>query len=157
MTRVREPQRYTVDVHRPDDFEEFWAATLQQVAAVPLRPSFDYVPERSTEEIAVYDVHYDSWEGVRISGWFAVPRPEYLPPPYPALMMLPGYISEPTVPKHWAKQGYAAFAVAPRASSGRTSFSTRAIRGCWSRTSWTRTRTDIAGFTWMPFARWKPR
>jgi cephalosporin-C deacetylase len=114
VTRVREPQRYTVNVHRPDDFEEFWSATLQRVATVPLRPSFEYVPERSTDEVAVYDVHYDSWEGVRISGWYAVPRQEYLPAPYPALMLLPGYISEPTIPKSWAKQGYAAFAVAPR-------------------------------------------
>ena len=114
MTRVREPQRYTVNVHRPEDFDEFWSATLRRVATVPLRPSFDYVPERSTDEVAVYDVHYDSWEGVRISGWYAVPREEYLPGPYPALMLLPGYISEPIIPRSWAQQGYAAFAVAPR-------------------------------------------
>ncbi|WP_163511069.1 acetylxylan esterase [Fodinicola acaciae] len=114
MTRVREPQRYTVDVHRPDDFDEFWAGTLEQTRRIPLAPVFDYVPERSTDEIAVYDVHYDSWAGVRISGWYAVPRAEVLPPPYPVLMLLPGYISEPVIPKSWARQGYAAFAVAPR-------------------------------------------
>jgi cephalosporin-C deacetylase len=103
-----------VNVHRPDDFDEFWSATLQRVGDVPLRPSFEYVPERSTDEVAVYDVHFDSWEGVRISGWYAVPRREYLPGPYPALMLLPGYISEPVIPRDWAKLGYAAFAVAPR-------------------------------------------
>jgi cephalosporin-C deacetylase len=103
-----------VTVHRPDDFDEFWSATLQRVADVPLRPSFEYVPERSTDEVAVYDVHYDSWEGVRISGWYAVPRSEFLPGPYPALTLLPGYISEPVIPRDWAKLGYAAFAVAPR-------------------------------------------
>lgn len=103
-----------VDVYRPDDFDDFWNATLARVAEIPLRPTFDYVPERSTAEVAVYDVHYDSWEGVRISGWYAVPRAEHLPGPYPALMLLPGYISEPTIPRNWARQGYAAFAVAPR-------------------------------------------
>jgi cephalosporin-C deacetylase len=103
-----------VDVYRPDDFDEFWNTTMARVADVPLRPAFDYVPERSTDEVAVYDVHYDSWEGVRISGWYAVPRREYLPGPYPALMLLPGYISEPVIPRNWAMQGYAAFAVAPR-------------------------------------------
>ncbi len=103
-----------VNVHRPDDFDEFWSRILQRVADVPLRPSFEYVPERSTDDVAVYDVHYDSWEGVRISGWYAVPRSEYLPGPYPALMLLPGYISEPVIPRDWAKLGYAAFAVAPR-------------------------------------------
>jgi cephalosporin-C deacetylase len=104
----------SVDVYRPDDFDEFWNTTMARVADVPLRPAFDYVPERSTDEVEVYDVHYDSWEGVRISGWYAVPRREYLPGPYPALMLLPGYISEPVIPRNWAMQGYAAFAVAPR-------------------------------------------
>jgi len=100
-----------VNVFRPDDFDDFWDTTLKQVAQVPLRPSFEYVAERSTDEVAVYDVHYDSWEGVRISGWYAVPRAAG---PHPALMLVPGYISEPVIPRSWAQQGYAAFAVAPR-------------------------------------------
>jgi cephalosporin-C deacetylase len=100
-----------VTVYRPDDFDEFWDSTLARVAQVPLRPSFEYVPERSTDEVAVYDVHYDSWEGVRISGWYAVPREAG---PHPALVLVPGYISEPVIPRSWAQKGYAAFAVAPR-------------------------------------------
>lgn len=100
-----------VNVYRPDDFDDFWGSTLTQVAKVPLRPSFEYVAERSTDEVAVYDVHYDSWEGVRISGWYAVPRAAG---PHPVLMLVPGYISEPVIPRSWAKKGYAAFAVAPR-------------------------------------------
>jgi cephalosporin-C deacetylase len=100
-----------VNVYRPDDFDDFWDMTLKQVAKVPLRPSFEYVEERSTDDVAVYDVHYDSWAGVRISGWYAVPR---VAGPHPALMLVPGYISEPVIPRSWAKKGYAAFAVAPR-------------------------------------------
>lgn len=114
MTSLREAQSYTVQVDRPADFDEFWARTLEQLSFVPLRPSFEYVPEKSTAEVAVYDVHYDSWAGVRIAGWYAVPRQEYLAAPYPALMLLPGYVSEPVIPKAWARKGYAAFAVAPR-------------------------------------------
>ena len=100
-----------VNVFRPDDFDEFWDSTLAKVAKVPLRPSFEYVQERSTDDVAVYDVHYDSWEGVRISGWYAVPRAAG---PHPVLMLVPGYISEPVIPRSWARKGYAAFAVAPR-------------------------------------------
>ncbi len=37
-----------------------------------------------------------------------------MPPPYPALLIVPGYISEPTLPKSWARMGYAAVGVAPR-------------------------------------------
>ncbi len=114
MTNGRDPRRHTVDVHLPDDFDAFWAATLEQMRSVPLRPSFEYSPERSTAEAAVYDVHYQSWDGLRISGWYSVPRPERAAPPYPVLMLLPGYISEPVIPKVWARKGYAAFAVAPR-------------------------------------------
>ena len=33
---------------------------------------------------------------------------------YPALLIVPGYVSEPTLPKSWAKMGYAAVGVAPR-------------------------------------------
>jgi cephalosporin-C deacetylase len=43
-----------------------------------------------------------------------VPRASYIPPPYPALLILPGYISEPTLPKSWARLGYATVGVAPR-------------------------------------------
>jgi cephalosporin-C deacetylase len=100
-----------VNVYRPDDFDDFWDTTLKQVARVPLRPSFEYVAERSTDEVAVFDVHYDSWQGVRISGWYAVPREAG---PHPVLMLVPGYISEPVIPRTWAQKGYAAFAVAPR-------------------------------------------
>lgn len=114
MAPVDHPRRHAVDVHLPDDFDAFWAATLDQVRSVPLRPSFEYSPERSTAETAVYDVEYGSWDGLRISGWYAVPRLECVAPPYPALMLLPGYISEPVIPKVWARKGYAAFAVAPR-------------------------------------------
>lgn len=44
----------------------------------------------------------------------AFPRSHYIPPPYPALLIVPGYISEPTLPKSWAKMGYATVGVAPR-------------------------------------------
>ncbi|MGW5366338.1 acetylxylan esterase [Actinopolymorpha pittospori] len=114
MTGPRDPRRHSVTVHRPADFDEFWAATLERLKAVPLRPSFEYSESRSTAEVAVFDVRYDSFDGLRIAGWYAVPRPEYVPPPYPALMLLPGYMSEPVIPKAWARRGYAAFAVAPR-------------------------------------------
>jgi cephalosporin-C deacetylase len=51
---------------------------------------------------------------VRIAAWYCRPKPEYLEPPYPGLAIVPGYISEPTLPKSWAKLGYAAVGVAPR-------------------------------------------
>jgi cephalosporin-C deacetylase len=110
----RPPEEHQTSVVRPDDFDEFWRGNLEEAAAIPLNPSMDYLPSRSTDEVDVYEIHYDSLYGLRIAGWYCVPKESYIPPPYPGLLIVPGYISEPTLPKSWAKMGYAAVGVAPR-------------------------------------------
>jgi cephalosporin-C deacetylase len=87
---------------------------MDEARDIPLRPAMTHIPLRSTPEVDVYEIHYDSLDGLRIAGWYCVPKESYLPPPYPALLLVPGYISEPTLPKSWAKMGYAAVGVAPR-------------------------------------------
>jgi cephalosporin-C deacetylase len=105
---------YRTSTIRPPDFDEFWAAILAQAEAIPLNPALEHVPLRSTDEVDVYEIHYDSLDRLRVAGWYCVPKERYLPPPYPALLIVPGYISEPTLPKSWARMGYAAVGVAPR-------------------------------------------
>lgn len=115
MVTTRGPaDTYGTSVRRPDDFDEFWTAIMDQARDIPLRPTMAHVPLRSTPEVNVYEIHYDSLDGLRIAGWYCVPTESFLPPPYPALLIVPGYISEPTLPKSWAKMGYAAVGVAPR-------------------------------------------
>ena len=114
MRERRPPQEYRVSVERPADFEEFWAAILEEAKAIPLEPSMEHLPMRSTDQVDVYEIHYDSLNNLRIAGWYARPRESYLAPPYPGLLIVPGYISEPTLPKSWARLGYAAVGVAPR-------------------------------------------
>ena len=87
---------------------------MATAARIPLGPSVDAIAARSTEAVEVFEIGYDSLDGVRIAGWYCVPRREHIPPPYPGLLLVPGYISEPTLPKSWAKLGYAAVGVAPR-------------------------------------------
>jgi cephalosporin-C deacetylase len=101
-------------VVRPDNFDAFWADLLQQAADAPLNATLEHIPLRSNEQIDTYEIHYDSIDGVRIAGWYCRPTEQYIAPPYPALLLVPGYISEPTLPKNWAKMGYAAVGVAPR-------------------------------------------
>jgi cephalosporin-C deacetylase len=108
------PEEYGTTTARPPDFDEFWAAIMAEAAAIPLNPSMQHVPMRSTDEVDVYEIHYDSLDHLRIAGWYCVPKASYLPPPYPALLVVPGYISEPTLPMSWARMGYAAVGVAPR-------------------------------------------
>src|SRR5437879_4435930 len=107
----RDPYRYQVGVERPEDFEEFWSELMTGAAAIPLEPSLEPVPMRSTERVDVYEIGYQSLDGLRISGWYCVPNARHIPPPYPALLLVPGYISDPTLPKSWAELGYAAVGV----------------------------------------------
>jgi cephalosporin-C deacetylase len=113
MTRKPADQFGTTTV-RPPDFDDFWAAIMAEANAIQLNPTMELVPMRSTAEVDVYDIGYDSLDGLRIAGWYCRPKDSYLPPPYPALLIVPGYISEPTLPKSWARMGYAALGVAPR-------------------------------------------
>ena len=108
------PDQFQSSVHRPADFDAFWEAVEAELAATPLDPVLTPVPMRSTPEVEVFEVHYTSLDGVRIAGWYCRPRETYIAGPYPGLAIVPGYVSEPTLPKSWAKLGYAAFGVAPR-------------------------------------------
>jgi cephalosporin-C deacetylase len=114
MSERKPPHEYQVTLERPADFDEFWANIMAEVGEIPLNPSMEHVPMRSTDEVDVYEIHYDSLDHVRIAGWYARPKEAYLAPPYPGLLIVPGYVSEPTLPKSWAKMGYATVGVAPR-------------------------------------------
>lgn len=108
------PDQFVSSVTKPDDFDAFWEQVQAELNAIPLDPEIVAVPERSTPEVDVFEIHYTSLNSIRIAGWYCRPKPEYSTPPYPGLAILPGYVSEPTLPKSWAKLGYAAVGVAPR-------------------------------------------
>lgn len=114
MTQRGPAEQYEVDVPRPDDFDAFWRETLNSAARIPLRLSLVPVPLRSTPTVDVFEVRYTSLDGVRIAGWYARPAFSYLDPPYPGFIIAPGYISEPKIPRDWARQGYATLSLAPR-------------------------------------------
>ncbi|HVA85355.1 MAG TPA: acetylxylan esterase [Candidatus Saccharimonadales bacterium] len=108
-----DPAAFISRVQRPADFDAFWADTLARVAELPLDISVRERPEMSTPAIAVAEVEFTSWQGLRIASWYV--RPAGRPAgSLPALLLTPGYISEPTVPKDWADRGYAAFSLATR-------------------------------------------
>jgi cephalosporin-C deacetylase len=87
---------------------------MATAAEIPLNASMEPIEARSTDGVEVFEIGYDSLDSVRVAGWYCRPRRERVPPPYPGLLLVPGYISEPTLPKSWARLGYAAVGVAPR-------------------------------------------
>ncbi|MCH7594540.1 MAG: acetylxylan esterase [Chloroflexi bacterium] len=108
----RDPSAFTSTAIRPADFDVFWAETLRSLDRVPPNVTFTRDDFRSDETVEVFDVRYDSYGGLRIAGWFT--RPIGWTSPLPGLLIAPGYVSEPKIPKDWARLGYAAFSVAPR-------------------------------------------
>jgi cephalosporin-C deacetylase len=112
LSSTRNPAQYGTSVTKPGDFELFWDDVLAQAAQIPLNAALTPVPLRSTTEVEVFEVHYDSLDHVRVAGWYCLPRNR--PRPLPALVFFPGYISEPSLAKAHAARGYATFGAAPR-------------------------------------------
>lgn len=112
MSTKPHPRDYGTTVTKPADFDDFWEGVLAQAAKIPLDPTFEPAPLRSTEAVEVFDVRWSSLDGLRIAGWYC--RPRGANGPLPALIHVPGYVSEPMLPKASAAQGYAALSVAPR-------------------------------------------
>jgi cephalosporin-C deacetylase len=57
----------------PDDFEAFWRATREEVMAAPLRLEKREIA-CPVAGFALFEVEFNSLDGVRIGGWITVPR-----------------------------------------------------------------------------------
>ena len=112
---------YQCEVTKPEDFDEFWDSVISDVAKIDLAPSIQKDDLRTDEDVEVYQVHYNSIDGVRIFGWYSFPR--IRTGKIPAILLVPGYQSDPPIPKEWARKGYACLSVNPRGKVGsRTQF-----------------------------------
>ena len=115
MAHVVDPE-YACSTRRPPDFDEFWDHAEEQSLAIGLDPELRRDWLRSDPEVAVYRVFYTSIDRIRVSGWYC--RPVNSAGPLPGLLKVPGYKSDPAIPKDLARLGYAALAVAPRGKVG---------------------------------------
>ncbi len=106
-------EQYGTTTRRPADFDAFWDEVTTQAAAVPLDPRVEEIPLRSTDDVEVFEVTYNSLDRVRIACWYCRPR-RAANRKLPALIHVPGYVSEPLLPKASARAGYASLSVAPR-------------------------------------------
>ena len=106
------PHTYATKLRKPKDFDEFWSEVLEHPAEVPLAPKTTLDPLRTTQDVEVYQVAYDSIDSVRVAGWYCLPKGAL--GRLPAILSVPGYISDPPIPVDWARRGYAVLTVAPR-------------------------------------------
>ena len=103
---------FATQVTCPDDFDQFWEGVLSGLNGIPLDSKVTHDPLRSTETARVYQVCYRSLDDLEIFGWYAVPTTG--DGPFPAVLILPGYKSEPALRRDWAGKGVAALSVAVR-------------------------------------------
>lgn len=87
-TAAFSPERLRPTTVEPKDFDQFWQKTLEQARWTPLAAQRTLLPERSTEEVSVYQVSFHNirW-GSRTYGILSVPTK---PGKYPALLRVPG-------------------------------------------------------------------
>lgn len=95
----------------PYDFDDFWRETIAESQKLfkPFEVERDRL--RSTGEVDVFKVFFNSWGDARIFSWYAKPLAE---DGFPGLIVFPGYSSYSSVPREWAKEGFAVLAVSVR-------------------------------------------
>ncbi len=105
-------ENYRSKARKPEDFDAFWNDVKAQAGRVDLNPEVVAEPMRSDEEVEVYQAFYDSVDNVRVAAWYCLPKKAT--GPLPTMILVPGYQSDPAIPKEWARRGYAALGAAPR-------------------------------------------
>ena len=112
MATIEDLESFVTQVTCPDDFDDFWAGVMGELACLPLDPELIRDPLRSNDEVDVFQATYASLGGLKIFGWYSVPANG--DGPFPAILLLPGYKSEPAVRRDWGRKGVAVLTVAVR-------------------------------------------
>jgi cephalosporin-C deacetylase len=105
-------ESFVTQVTCPDDFDEFWGGVLAELADMPLDARVTPDPLRSNDDVNVYQATYQSLGGLEIFAWYSVPAQGE--GPFPAILHLPGYKSEPAVRRDWGRKGVVVLSVAVR-------------------------------------------
>ena len=112
MATKEDLEKFVTQVTRPGDFGEFWEGVMAEAAQVPLEPRIFPEPIRSNQQVQVSQATYRSLGGVEISTWYCVPAQG--DGPFPAIIVFPGYKSEPAVRREWGAKGVITLSVAVR-------------------------------------------
>ncbi|MGW4961655.1 acetylxylan esterase [Nonomuraea sp. NPDC004186] len=77
------------------NFDSYWSAVDEELAAIPARPVLDLVPARTTDEATSYTVRLTSTGPYRVFGHLSIPAGDG---PFPALLQTPRYGSVNDMP-----------------------------------------------------------
>ncbi|MCL3861317.1 acetylxylan esterase [Actinotalea sp. K2] len=104
---VEDLRRYRPEVAEPDDFDDFWSATLDQARSHPLDVVTRPV-ETGLRLVEVLDVSFAGFDGQRVSAWLT--RPAAAREPLPVVVEYQGYGGGRGLAHErltWATAGYA--------------------------------------------------
>ncbi|HLU32948.1 MAG TPA: acetylxylan esterase [Natronosporangium sp.] len=102
-----ELEQYAPNREEPPDFDEFWAGTLAEARAHPMKPSLDLV-DAGLRTVEVHDLTFPGFAGHPIRGWFL--RPYGVVEDLPCVVEYIGYNGGRGLPHEWllfASAGYA--------------------------------------------------
>lgn len=82
------PEKIKPFAQEPKDFDAFWQKALSEARQTGLNPTKRLLPERSTQDVNVYEISYNNnhW-GSKMYGILSIP---VKPGKYPALLRVPG-------------------------------------------------------------------
>ena len=62
-------ESYVSKVTKPNDFDDFWGEVLSDLESIPINPEVVQDHIKSTDDVDVFHVTFDSLDNVRIFGW----------------------------------------------------------------------------------------
>ena len=100
-------------MYAPNDLREFWEGTRADLDKIPMQPELSPAPEQSAREFDTQCVTLTSFGGIKLRGWYSVPK-DNPRGKCPAILAVPGYSGSKQIPTHLVAQGYAVLTLFPR-------------------------------------------
>jgi cephalosporin-C deacetylase len=86
-----DPDKITSKFKKPDDFDQFWADTKAELAAVKPEYKVTLIPDSTRDNRNVYLVEMHSLGNVVVRGWLTIPKSTIKKKTFPVVLGLPGY------------------------------------------------------------------
>ena len=90
-----EPCAIEPTMQKPDDFDQFWTAQLEELKNTPMNPTFYKVKEQSGDFQTTYKVILDNVGNKKVYGWISIPNCEG---PFSTVLTVPSYGRAPIGP-----------------------------------------------------------
>lgn len=97
------------------DLRTFWERTRAELDRVDPAPRLEPAPEQSAREYTTQSVVLTGYEGVRLRGWYSLPKDPPRGGRFPAMLAVPGYGGEKVIPALAVLAGFAVLTLYPRA------------------------------------------